>query len=273
MQILGQDSLENENNPVNTKAKSRQVGSDYKFQSSEYIISELKRRGFNLVGTSTGKPNKPENRGYQKHMMVFDSSFDVFRIDDNNRLRILVQNSHDGNSAVKFYVGVYRAVCANGLICGDTQNYIKVSHRGNDFEKRISAAIDDTMHQFSETKYKVRYMKHLHLNTTQRETLAIKMERHLMKDKGRWYSFATERLLKRNRKDDKENDLYTIFNVIQENALKGGIYYQKVDEQGDGAQLKTRKTRAIKENSPRSVELNKFLWQEALKLVANDLSW
>ena len=268
MQILGQDSLENENNPVNTKAKSRQVSSDYKFQSSEYIISELKRRGFNLVGTSTGKPNKPENRGYQKHMMVFDSSFDIFRIDDNNRLRILVQNSHDGNSAVKFYVGVYRTVCANGLICGDTQNYIKVSHRGNDFEKRISAAIDDTMHQFTATKCNIACMKNLTIDKQAIHVFALKAGEYLMKDQKRLYSFSTPRLLKRNRKEDRGYDLYTIMNVIQENALKGGIYYQKVDEQCDGVQLKTRKTRAIKENSPRSVELNKFLWQEALKLVA-----
>ena len=273
-QLYGKDSLENENNPINTCARNgRLTSSQYKFQSSTYIINQLKNWGFEMTGSSTGSPNLPENRGYQKHVMVFEDNRAGFedrtKIDDGNKFRILVQNSHDGNSAVKFYVGIFRAACANGLIAGDATNYIKVNHKGKDFKKKIVAAIADTVHQFNYTKDAIRKLQRTLPSNYDVAAFRKTVVQRLLK--GKDYIFSDQySLTNRRRKADMAPDLYTIFNVIQENALRGGMTYHLRSKMVDG-ELKVgriQKTQKIAPLSPRAVELNKFLWQEVVKLAA-----
>ena len=269
-ELYGKDDLENENNPINTCARNgRLTSSQYKFQSSTYIINQLKNWGFEMIGSSTGNPNLPENRGYQKHLMVFESDADLSNIDDGNKFRILVQNSHDGQSAVKFYVGIFRKACANGLIAGDATNYIKVNHKGGDFKKKIVAAIADTVHQFNYTKDAIR---NLQRTIPRGNTIAVfrqTVAKRLLK--GKDYVFSDKYVLtNRRREADMASDLYTIFNVIQENALSGGMTYHLRSKMVDG-ELKAgriQKTQKIAPLSPRAIELNKFLWQEVIKLAA-----
>ena len=272
--LYGKDSLENENNPINTCARNgRLTSSQYKFQSSTYIINQLKNWGFEMIGSSTGSPNLPENRGYQKHVMVFEDNRAGFedrtKIDDGNKFRILVQNSHDGNSAVKFYVGIFRAACANGLIAGDATNYIKVNHKGKDFKKKIVAAIANTVHQFNYTKDAIRKLQRTLPSNYDIAAFRKTVVQRLLK--GKDYIFSDQySLTNRRRKADMAPDLYTIFNVIQENVLSGGMTYHLRSKMVDG-ELKAgriQKTQKIAPLSPRAIELNKFLWQEVIKLAA-----
>ena len=65
-----------------------------------------------------------------------------------------------------------------------------------------------------------------------------------------------ENLLCERRYDDKGNDLWTSFNVIQENIMKGGIAGSK---QGANGRIRRVKTRPVK-SIDRDVKLNKALW-------------
>jgi len=270
MKIYSKDSLDNENNPINTAIRnSRLTSHQYQFQSSPYIINQMKNWGFELIGSSTGSPNLPENKGYQKHVMVFESESDLVNIDEENKFQILVQNSHDGNSAVKFYVGIFRHVCANGLITGDCTNYIKVNHKGGDFKKKIVAAISDTVHQFNWTKDALKQLQ----NTVATGDMIVNYRRKIVEKllKGKDYIYSDQyKLSTVQREEDKGNDLYTLFNVVQENALSGGMTYHLRSKvvKGGGTIGRIQKTNAIAPLSTRAIELNKFLWQEIIKLAA-----
>ena len=109
-----------EGNPIYATAKGTNTSDNFKFQDSQVIINALQSSGFYLDDTSIGNPRKDENKGFQKHLMIFRSGWGETKIDDNNELTILVQNAHNGTSSVRFSIGIYRAVCANGLIVGDT---------------------------------------------------------------------------------------------------------------------------------------------------------
>ena len=63
-------------------------------------------------------------------------------------------------------------------------------------------------------------------------------------------------LLKERRYDDKGNDLWTTFNVVQENIMKGGIYGSKRGANGRVRRVKTRPVKSI----DRDMKLNKALW-------------
>jgi hypothetical protein len=65
-----------------------------------------------------------------------------------------------------------------------------------------------------------------------------------------------EKLLCERRYDDKGNDLWTTFNVVQENIMKGGIAGSKQGANGRVRRVKTRPVKSI----DRDVKLNKALW-------------
>jgi len=73
----------------------------------------------------------------------------------------------------------------------------------------------------------------------------------------------------REREADNGNDLYTILNVIQEKLIRGGIKYttKKVDDEGKVLKLTNRVTKKV-DNPSTIQDLNKFVFSEALKLVA-----
>ena len=66
---------------------------------------------------------------------------------------------------------------------------------------------------------------------------------------------TVDRLLTARRREDQKNDLWTVYNRIQENFIKGGM-------RGYGKTGKRMSTRAINSVSE-DIRLNKALWQLA----------
>src|SRR5690606_41616733 len=42
-----------------------------------------------------------------------------------------LRNSHDGTSSYQMLAGMFRFVCSNGLVCGDTVADVRVPHKGD----------------------------------------------------------------------------------------------------------------------------------------------
>lgn len=55
---------------------------------------------------------------------------------------IILLNSHDGSSSYQMLPGLFRFVCQNGLICGQTLGEVRVSHKGDVIEKVIEGAYE-----------------------------------------------------------------------------------------------------------------------------------
>jgi hypothetical protein len=55
---------------------------------------------------------------------------------------IILLNSHDGSSSYQMLPGLFRAVCQNGLICGESFGEVRVPHKGNVVEKVIEGAYE-----------------------------------------------------------------------------------------------------------------------------------
>ena len=67
------------------------------------------------------------------------------------------------------------------------------------------------------------------------------------------------RLLECRRADDTNDNLWTVFNRVQENLITGGIH----SINAKGRATKTRPIRAIRED----VRVNAALWQHAMALL------
>jgi hypothetical protein len=75
-------------------------------------------------------------------------------------------------------------------------------------------------------------------------------------------------LLHINRPSDTTPDLWTQFNLIQENAVKGRIVYRLVKTDSRGTKITDHAVRSIKPNTNRDVVFNQALFDVAASLVA-----
>ena len=75
--------------------------------------------------------------------------------------------------------------------------------------------------------------------------------RRRIRDGGR---LRTQR--ERRRPADERDDLWTVYNVLQENLIRGGVRYRSAS----GRELRSRGIRAIRDD----VRINSRLWQAAV---------
>lgn len=266
MKIYQEDTSIKDDNPIYATAKGTNTSDNFKFQDSQVIINALQASGFYLDSSSIGNPRKDENRGFQKHLMIFRSGWTETKIDDGNELTILVQNAHNGTSSVRFSIGIYRAVCANGLIVGDTLHEYRVNHRGKDFERNIIEAIANVRHKFTDIKAVVHKMQNTELSYEDRRNLAFLAVKVRLGKQGKFLEKVDIlKLLSSRRLEDQPKDLYTVFNRIQENIMKGRIKYLKQLEDNT---FKTSSLRGIKKGSDTDIKFNSGFWNEAMKYVS-----
>ncbi|MFW8588240.1 DUF932 domain-containing protein [Rhizobium beringeri] len=73
-----------------------------------------------------------------------------------------------------------------------------------------------------------------------------------------------QQLLIPRRHDDRANDLWTVWNVVQENAIKGGLRGVGRDDLGRPRRVKSRAVNGIDQD----IKLNKALWLLGERMAA-----
>lgn len=223
------------------------------------ILNGLRNEGFSPFMVCQSRARDQSKREHTKHMVRLRHAG---QIDGAEANEIILLNSHDGSSAYQMLAGLFRFVCANGIVCGETHSDIRVRHSGKVVDNVIEGAcrvLDD----FAEVADQRDGMKALTLNDGEQAAFA-RAALALRYDTAEMPAPITERqLLRANRSDDDAGDLWTTFNRVQENMLRGGL-------RGRTATGKTSTTRAIS-SIDQNVKLNRGLWvlaEEMRKLKA-----
>lgn len=249
--------LQTSNQPFAPSPKDS-LSERYAFVDSDELI-ELVRRSANLIhlGTSWASlhSNVPARRGRQKHIMAFG-------YDEGEGIRLLITNDHEGRTALRFNLGYYRAVCANGIIAGDSFFTKKIVHKGN--PEHIAKVIREALKKSFELKDLIKKMKGHQTNV--KERLALKKCMAALRE----HDLVDGQLLQPRRPEDHSQDLWTYLNLVQEYAIRGGYSYHVHDENGDRAFKKTgehniRLAPAVKSIGTQS-RINKGLFEKAMGL-------
>ena len=229
------------------------VSSRYTFLPTASILDGMRGNGWLPVEASEQRV-KYARQGFQKHLLKFQRAEHI-GTDLANRPEIVLLNSHDKSSAYQLHAGIFRFVCANGMILADaTFEHISIKHYGFTPESVIEASfrILDSVPQLMGN---VEAMQARELSSTERHALAVGAVALKWEDPDK-APIRPEKLLESRRYDDEKSDLYTTLNVVQENLLRGG---QKDYGHRNSRTLRpfprTRGVRAIDEN----VKLNKAL--------------
>lgn len=241
----------------------------YLYVPTYKLIDGLTREGFKVVGAKQSGGRTIENRAAAKHTVYLTHG----NLDRANMLvgqeipLLALQNSHGGQSSVNFLTSFFRLVCQNGLMTKTGENVeSKVRHTVG-MEENVLAAAYRVLNEFPEQIRQISEMKTVGLNREEQRFLA-EGARNLLFDQEqvdlnmKQGVDIASRLLTARRWDDRKNDLWTTFNVIQENAIKGGI---KVISQTESGDRRYAKTRAV-EQIDRNTRLNQELMALAMKM-------
>ena len=188
-------------------------------------------------------------KGFQKHLIVFYNPEIQIKgkKGDISYPQILLTNSHDGKNAFNFRIGIFRLVCSNGLvICTNEFSNLSIRHMNYTFED-LQTKISEIVAKLPGLVKKINLFKSAMLTDPQMVDFATKAA--ALRNNQRINAME---LLRVDREEDKGNNLWSVFNRVQEKILNGGYTYGR----------KNRKARTIK-NFQQDIKINEELYQLA----------
>ena len=244
-----------------TKKGSDNTSSKYTHIPTDTVIKDLQLLGWNVVDAKEVKARKQV--GYQKHLVVFRNNDVVINGKDGDTVypQILLTNSHDGKNSFSFQAGLFRMICENGLVIATKQfeNY-KIRHMGYDFET-LQGVIKDMISNLDLTVESMNKMKETELTEEQTLDFAKQLlETRVAGSKNKFGDEAIADILTPQRKQDKGNGLWEVFNRVQENIVEGNFQYLT-----PGGKL--RQARPIK-NFRQDMNINAKMYEQALTFAA-----
>ena len=241
------------------------VSNKYLFVNTETIIDDLAKLGWFPVQAAQRKARKKEGTIYSKHMVVFQNpEIKITSADNDNAFpRLILTNSHDGMQSFRFSVGIFRLVCSNGLIVADEKfSDFKIKHKGYTFEELrnvVKQAVSDLPGRVKVmNNMRTRKLSTEEMNKLALDAMLLRAGINPDSSKAKEYDYdeeTIEDILEPKRDADKGNDLWTIFNVVQEKIVNGEFH----------AALKGAKVRKVRkiQSFEKNIEVNKELFKLA----------
>ncbi|KVE91662.1 DUF932 domain-containing protein [Burkholderia vietnamiensis] len=217
------------------------------------VLRGLRNEGFQPFMVCQSRVRDPGKREYTKHMLRLRHATQIVGEEANE---VVLLNSHDGTSSYQMLAGVLRFVCQNGMVAGDSVRDIRIPHKGNIARNVIDGAFD-VLDTFDLIREQTDSMRGVELDRAEqhafaRSALALRYD---PTDTEAPSPVTESQLLAPRRFEDRRDDLWTVFNRVQENLTKGGLHGRS----RTGRAMSTRPVTGIDQN----VKLNRALWMLA----------
>ena len=232
----------------------------YAYIPTAEIIRGYEREGFRPTFATQARPRDADRFETTKHMLRFRRQADIGRSEASE---IVVINSHGGESAVQIFGGVFRFICCNGMVCGDTFEEVRVRHSPSLVNEVIEGAYR-VVDGFERVRGTVDTMKAIGLSRPEQLALAhsAAVLRFDLQD-GEQAPVTAESIIRPRRSGDEGNDLWTCFNRTQEAVIRGGLHGATVNADGRRRRVTTRAVAGIDQN----ITLNRALWALAERMA------
>ena len=228
-----------------TKTPSPKVSNRYSFADSEYYLQKFIDADWTIH--SARQVSKSE---YAPHQVILRNK-DIATVGDLLP-QLIFTNSHNGIKKMTMDTGIYRLVCSNGLVVptsitqslsikhidlGDSTTdtivnsfYEKVPIIMNSIDRmRNKILTNDEIDNFTYNALQIRFINAVGININD--------------------------VVKPSRIEDYSNDLWTVFNVVQEKLIRGGI------------QLPSKRHSRPINNFVNDNDINTKLWQLAEQYI------
>ena len=239
-----------------TEEPHYEVSEKYHFIPTIDVIEEIRANNWYPVNVSEASVRDNDKEGYQQHLVRF-RHFDDLLHPQENAVELLLFNSHDRSKSFSISAGIYRFVCSNGLVIAESvfETY-KIKHLG-ERENDVANAVKNITAIKPKLMQKVQQLESIDLSELEKESFArssipLRFEKHLQVEH--------KDLLVPHREEDRDNSLYTVMNVIQENLLRGNV--SGVNKE-TGRHFTSREITSISKD----VEVNQGLWDIAERIA------
>lgn len=200
----------------------------YGLVSTGAVVERLEALGWSIKSVTN------KNNVYRRHMvsMQHEGLNRQFK-DATIKPQLYLINSYDGSSAFQVNLGLYRLVCANGLMLGTTWAQRRVVHRDTlvkDVEievETLAASVNPLM------EYTTR-LQSIELSVDDINEAIDRMVQYRIGDR----PLMSVRHVNPRREADLGRDAFTILNRIQELGIRGGFSaIVQVDEPVKGLEM------------------------------------
>jgi hypothetical protein len=227
------------------EAPAPTVSKRYGFIPTFKMIASIMERGWRPFQARMQRSRAALMPQFATHMITFRKPGEIIRVGGIIPTITLI-NNHIAKMKAKIVAGFLRLICSNGLMIssgiGDS-SVVRV-HLGN-AEAFVAAGLEGALDKLGRATGQVESWKSLPLTPLEQMTFAHSaLELKFGDDAVR---FATSDVLAARRMEDISNDLWSTFNVVQENLTQGGF------------RGPTRTTRAI-QAVPELARVNQGLW-------------
>ena len=239
-----------------TEEPHSDVSDKYHFIKTIDVIEEIKAHNWYPVSVKVSNVRDIEKNGFQQHCVRFRHFEDLLNPQDN-AVELLLFNSHDRSKAFSISAGIFRFICANGLVLSDSvfETY-KIKHLG-ERENDVANAVAKITVVKDKLINKINTLSNIKLSQLEKESFAklsvpLRFEEHL--------EINHTDLLTPLRDDDYRDDLYTTLNVIQENLIRGNVGGINKET---GRRFKSKEIKSITTDTL----VNKGIWDIAEKIA------
>lgn len=229
------------------------VSPNYKFFSTLDIMGNLEKNGWQVQKAQQVKTRDPERRPFAKHLITLVHSSLPFQNTELGSIRptLNVINSHNHTSKLLGILGLFRLLCTNGaMVCVGDVFGISLRH---DQEANIPELTEKFTTQGVKILEKAKHWSQIQLTESERTELAVEGRRIRF---GEDSNIDPHALLMPRRSADEGNDLWNVFNRIQEHITQGGQRFAGM----------RRQARQI-QNIDKIASTNLGLWSAAEKLA------
>jgi len=283
---LSKDELREIAPSIFSTTPSPEVSSKYSHIPTDKLVDDMELLGWKPIDAKEVQSRTPKTSGYQKHLVVFrnddivinqmpgnvvqsnssptgyrnlDGTFAKKNPLDTVFPQILLTNSHDGKNAFTFTAGLFRMVCENGLVISTNEfEKVAIRHMGYDFDE-LQKQITDMVEKLPLTVASMNKM----IDTKMEQESILKFAKDMLavrfpEDELKRITINMDEFITPVRPEDKGEDLWSVFNTIQEKIIEGDFEYT--------IGTKHRKARQIK-NFKQDMDLNSKMFDVALEYV------
>lgn len=239
------------------------------------VLDGLRAADFMPVMAQQARTRIPGKQDYTRHMIRLRHK--SLTNTDGEAFEVILVNANDGTAAYKMIAGIFRFVCTNGLFTGDTFDTVTVRHAGKTviddvrtgalnmltMAPRVLESVQDfkgiTLNRdealtFAEAAHRVRFANAYEADPENPDALP-----ELNPDKAPVQPLD---LLRARRTEDKTPTLWSAFNIVQENTVRGGQRGRITGTNGKRRNAKVREVKGIAQTTA----LNQALWDLTEKM-------
>jgi hypothetical protein len=214
-----------------------------------FIKNELNLEPLKIVSKKYRKNADLKNQIGQK-LFLFD-----LKSNNAEKIQFYLRNSNCGDLSVRIGCAIFRIACSNGLIIkSDILPEMSIRHTDKNFNNNVFDAIYTIKNKADHVTDLIEKYKSISVDENISESFSNKILDLRMNDK---YSLINgPSNIRRN--EDKSSDLWTVFNIAQENLIRGTNNVLVFNNESKERELITlRKITGLHSE----LELNKSAWE------------